>query len=343
MIIFLCFAGILAAAFLFQLAGSWWDLRRYPPPGRLIDIDGTRLHLNAQGSGRPAVLLESGVAGTSLSWGLVQPKIAEFTTVASYDRAGLGWSHACAFPRTLEQMISETNQMLERAKIPPPYVLVGHSFGGLLIRAYAHFHPEQVSGLVFVDPVSLESWAFCQEADRMRLEAGARLSRRGAILARAGIVRAALAALAHGGRWLPKLIARTAAQREGTRTIERIIGELRRLPENVLPVIRAQWSNPKCFEAMALYLETLPSSARLALSMPIPQHIPFIILSASDANSAELDERDSWAEQSGGKGWHARIDNAGHWLQLQRPDAVAKAVEELVELARTSSIGRLPL
>ncbi|MBV9613431.1 MAG: alpha/beta hydrolase [Acidobacteriaceae bacterium] len=337
MIVLLILAVLLFAALLLQALGTYRDARRYPPPGRLIDIGCTRLHLNQQGTGRPLVLLESGIAASSVSWGLVQPKIAEFATVCSYDRAGLGWSDNCATPRTVEQMVSETNLLLEATGTTPPYVLVGHSFGALLVRAYAHLHPYDIAGLVLLDPVSLEAWAECGAEAQRRLAAGARLSRRGAILSRLGIVRGALALVAHGGRVLPKLIARAAAQREGTRTIERIAGEMRRLPQAVLPAIRAHWSRPKCFEAMALYLEALPTSARAALAMPIPCHVPFIILSASDATDAELRERDSWAEQSKRWGWHIRLPDSGHWVQLEQPDAVVRAVEELVELARACS------
>jgi pimeloyl-ACP methyl ester carboxylesterase len=302
-------------------------------PGRLIEIGagqgGCRLHLHQQGAGAPAVVLESGIAGSSLSWSLVQPKIAEFTRVCSYDRAGLGWSDPCTEPRTVPRMVSELATLLERANVPPPYILVGHSFGGLLIRAYAHLRPQEVAGLVFVDPVSLETWASCAPRNRERLNLGIRLSRRGALLARLGLVRFALWTLASGGRRFPKLIAKATAQR-GASTIERLTGEIKRLPPEVWPIIRGHWSRPKSFQAMAEYLECLPGAAASALSMPLPANLPVTILSASDATEAELQERDSWLHSQRNAA-HLLLPNSKHWIPLEQPNEVAAAVKRLLD------------
>ncbi len=305
----------------------------HPAPGQLIDIEGCRLHLFQQGVGEPAVVLEAGIAGSLLGWSLVQPKLAEFTRVCSYDRAGLGWSDKARKPRTVPQMVAELAALLRRANVPPPYVLVGHSFGGLLIRAYASLRPGEVAGLVFVDPVSLEAWAHCDPHHRGRLEAGAKLSRRGALLARLGVVRFALWVLASGGRRFPKLIAKASAG-GGTNTLERLTGEVRRLPPEVWPMIRAQWSRPKSFEAMAAYLECLPASAAAALSMSLPKGLPFIVLSAANATPAELRERDAWL--SGPHGQHVVVPNSAHWIQLEQPHAVVAAIREVWEASRAS-------
>ncbi len=311
-----------------------------PAPGRLIDIGlgrgGCRLHLHQQdlhqqSAGTPAVVLESGIAGSSLSWALVQPKIAEFTRVCSYDRAGLGWSDACTEPRTVPQMVSELATLLERGNVPPPYVLVGHSFGGLLIRAYAHLRPQEVAGLVFVDPVSLEIWAECTLHNRQRLALGVRLSRRGALLAHLGLVKFALWTLASGGRRLPKLIAKVTAQRDAS-VIERLTGEIRRLPPEVWPFLRAHWSRPKSFRAMADYLECLPAAAASASSMPLPAAVPSIILSAANSTPTELLERDGWIAATR-NGLHLRVSNSTHWIQLEQPDEVVAAVRRACALS----------
>ncbi|MFL6352231.1 MAG: alpha/beta fold hydrolase [Bryobacteraceae bacterium] len=337
LVVVLC---LMAAAMIYQALGSYYDARRFPAPGRLIEIGSSgvrpcRLHLNEQGVGSPAVALESGIAASSLSWALVQPRVAEFTRVCSYDRAGLSWSDKCAAPRTLRQIVSELTSVLSRAGLSAPYILVGHSFGGAVIRAFANLQPESVAGLIFVDPVSLEHWANCGASQQRRLRLGARLSRRGAWLARLGIVRAALTALAAGGKRFPKSIARISAGK-GTEVILRVAGEMRKLPPELWPTLRAHWSRPKCFRAMAAYVEALPEIARTAILMPIPPDIPFIILSASSATIAELQERDSWVQQSRW-GRHIRIEESGHWLQLERPDAVVAAIHELVSLARGES------
>jgi pimeloyl-ACP methyl ester carboxylesterase len=270
------------------------------------------------------VILESGIAGSLLGWSLVQPRIAEFATVCSYDRAGLGWSDRCPAPRTVPHIVAELATLLERANLPPPFVLVGHSFGGLLIRAYAHLRPHQVAGLVLVDPVSLQTWAHCAPPNQRRLESGIRLSRRGALLARFGVVKLALWTLASGGRRFRKLIANATARR-GASAIERFTDEVRRLPPEVWPMIRAHWSHPKSFKAMAAYLECLPAAAALVLSMSLPPELPMVVLSAANATEDELGERDGWIA-SNPRGKHVRVENSAHWIQLEQPDAVISAI-----------------
>jgi pimeloyl-ACP methyl ester carboxylesterase len=218
------------------------------------------------------------------------------------------------------------------AGLSGPYILVGHSFGGAVIRAFANLQPTNVAGLIFVDPVSLTYWANCGASQERRLRLAARLSRRGAWLARFGVVRAALSALSSGGKRFSKLIARISAGK-GTDVILRLVGEMRKLPQELWPTLRAHWSRPKCFRAMAAYLEALPESARTAVQMPIPLEIPFIVLSASSANEAELQERDWWVQQSR-CGRHIRVGESGHWLQLERPDVVVAAIREMVSFAR---------
>jgi pimeloyl-ACP methyl ester carboxylesterase len=324
--------GLFALGFVYEIAGSFYDRRRYPPPGRLFDIGPCRLHLHRQGKGEPVVLLEAGIAGSSLGWATVQEKLAALTTVCSYDRAGLGWSDECALPRSASQLALELHSLLDRAGVTGPYILVGHSYGGLLIRAYSFSYPEQVAGLVMLDPVSLAAWAPCPTADRRRLEMGALLARRGAVLARLGIVRAALTALVSGARHLPQLVAKATAQHASS-TIERLVGEVRKLPESVWPVIRAHWSRPRAFHALSRYLESLPGNAEAALAMPLPERTPCVILSATTATPAELRERDSWvAENPSGR--HIQADDAGHWLQLDQPDLVVATVRELIEQVR---------
>jgi pimeloyl-ACP methyl ester carboxylesterase len=322
----------------YQILGGYLDARRFRAPGRFVEAGGSRLHLHERGSGRPAVILEAGIAGSSLGWALVQPAIAAFTKACSYDRAGLGFSGKVIGPRTVEQMTSDLRALLTSAGTSPPYILVGHSFGGLLIRAYANFYPQDVAGLVFVDPVCLCTWADCGTRERNRLAVGVRLSRRGSVLARLGIVRLALTLLVSGGRWLPKLIGRAAAG-QGTGTMERLIGEVRKLPREAWPVIQSHWCNPKNFRAMAAYLECLPESARAARVLVIPPEIPFTVLSAGNATEAELRERDSWVEQSG-CGKHVRVQGAGHWIQLERPDVVVEAVLEFVKRKTAIPIDR---
>src|SRR5688500_17342462 len=107
----------------------------FPPPGLLVDVGGHRLHVICSGSGSPVVLLESGIAASSLSWSIVQPEIAKFTRVCAYDRAGLAWSEVASCPRTFEQIVDELATVLADVAPGERYVLVGHSFRSLVIRA----------------------------------------------------------------------------------------------------------------------------------------------------------------------------------------------------------------
>jgi len=323
----------------YQAHGERRDRQRFPAPGRLVSVEGCALHVLEQGSGMPAVVLEAGIAASSLSWRPVMPLVKSFVEVVSYDRAGLGWSEPCARPRTLAQITNELGTLLERARIDPPYVLVGHSFGGLVIRAFTHRWPERVAGLVFVDPVSIESWTNCSKTDRRRLAFGAKLSRRGAWLARFGVVRFALAVAEWRAGKLTAGIARASAGRAAP-FLARLVGEIQKLPAEVMPMVRAHWSGAKGFRAMAEYLEALPECAESASELAIPQDIPFVVLSAASATEGELRERTEWVRTST-QGRHQIVERTGHWMQLERPDVVSAAIHEVTETFRRRNADKL--
>jgi pimeloyl-ACP methyl ester carboxylesterase len=123
------------------------------PPGRLVDAGGHRLHLHCTGKGRPTVVIETGLGDFSSDWVLVQQRVATFTRVCTYDRAGYAWSEAGPLPRTFDQINYELRKALANAGEPGPYVLVGHSYGGGPVRQFAIAHRADVAGLVFVDIV----------------------------------------------------------------------------------------------------------------------------------------------------------------------------------------------
>lgn len=125
--------------------------RRFPPPGRLVAAGTADLHLHCVGQGRPAVVLEAGLMDFSIFWERVQPAVAHFTRVCAYDRAGLGWSGPGGPVRRVDQIAGELQALLAAAGVEPPLVLVGHSFGGLVVRRYATRWPDGVAGLVLVD------------------------------------------------------------------------------------------------------------------------------------------------------------------------------------------------
>jgi pimeloyl-ACP methyl ester carboxylesterase len=126
--------------------------------GQLVDVGGYRLHLNCTGAGSPTVVLESGFALTARQWEQVQPGIAQFARVCSYDHAGIGWSEPGPLPRTSKKMAEELHVLLEHAGIPGPYVLVAHSYGGMSVRMFAALYPGEVAGVVLVDSVHPERY-----------------------------------------------------------------------------------------------------------------------------------------------------------------------------------------
>ncbi len=127
-------------------------------PGDKVDVGGYQLYLYCTGTGSPTVILEAGLEGDDITWKEVQPQVAQFTRVCSYDRAGLAHSDYGPTPRNAELSAADLHILLTKAGIAPPYVLVGHSFGGLLIRRYAFDYPEEVDGLVFVDSLHEDWW-----------------------------------------------------------------------------------------------------------------------------------------------------------------------------------------
>ena len=125
-----------------------------PPPGQLVDVGGWHLHLYCTGeakSSQPTVVLEAGTGDFSVEWSLVQPKLAAFVRVCSYDRAGTGWSGLGPHPRTMHQIVYELHVLLEKAGVRPPYVLVGHSYGGWLVRLYVSQYRSDVAGMILVE------------------------------------------------------------------------------------------------------------------------------------------------------------------------------------------------
>src|SRR5215210_3533682 len=139
------------AGAIYQAIATELAERAYPPPGEMVDVGGYRLHINCVGQGSPTVVLDSGSGAFSAHWVRVQREVSGTTRVCAYDRAGMGWSEMGPNPRDAKQISSELHTLLKGAGIKGPYVLVGHSFGGMYMQTYAHRHPDEVTGVVLVD------------------------------------------------------------------------------------------------------------------------------------------------------------------------------------------------
>ncbi|HXM66533.1 MAG TPA: alpha/beta hydrolase [Candidatus Acidoferrum sp.] len=139
------------AGFVYENVSEARDRRFNPMPGRLVDVGGYRMHLDCTGKGSPVVILDSGLGDSYISWHKVQPEIAKFTRVCSYDRAGLGYSDSSPNPRTSKVIAEELYALLHDAGVSGPFVLVGHSMGGYDVRLFASSHRNDVAGMVLVD------------------------------------------------------------------------------------------------------------------------------------------------------------------------------------------------
>ena len=145
-----CLTGI---GCVYQAIATVRDQHYHLPPGRFVDIGDCRLHVQTQGCGGPSVILEAGLGGMSSAWGWIQPETAKFSRVVSYDRAGLGWSGPDAAPKSAALAARRLLSALLNSNVHPPYVLVGHSMGGLFIRVFADLYPDEVAGMVLLDSV----------------------------------------------------------------------------------------------------------------------------------------------------------------------------------------------
>jgi pimeloyl-ACP methyl ester carboxylesterase len=147
--------AIAASGALWEWLAERHDRAAFPPPGRLMDAGGHRLHLRIEGADKPGptVILECGIGGaTSNNWGWIEPDVARFARVVAYDRAGLGWSDPGPMPRDGRRIVQELHLALANAGLRGPYVFVGHSYGGLLARIFTAAYPDEVAGLVLAEP-----------------------------------------------------------------------------------------------------------------------------------------------------------------------------------------------
>jgi len=185
------------AGAIYQAIATELAERAYPPPGEMVDVKGLSLHINCVGRGSPTVVLDAGSGGMSAQWVRVQQEVSGTTRVCAYDRAGMGWSEMGPEPRDAKQITGELHTLLKGAGIEGPYVLVGHSFGGLYMQTYAARYPDEVAGVALVDS-STEPDQFSQrpeardshEPQKQTFAVVPRLARLGVTLpARLGVVR----------------------------------------------------------------------------------------------------------------------------------------------------------
>jgi pimeloyl-ACP methyl ester carboxylesterase len=316
----------LTAGAIYQSIASAADRQTFPALGKLMDIHGQRLHIFCSGPHiprQPTVILEGGLGAPSFVWDLVQPKIAQVTRVCSYDRAGYGWSDPGPQPRTARQIVDELHSLLQHSGESGPYLLVGHSLGGVVARIYAAKYPQQVSGLILVDPRHEDFFtrmpAGYQQIDQNNLRDARTL----------------------------KLIAPFGATRLLAQTVifGRFENYIAPLPDSVKARARALMvHNPQHWATAVAEREASPESYAQARDSRLPKDLPLIVLSAENGVKAwksptititDLD-RETWltlqkeqAELSSNSQWII-VKDSGHYIHLDCPTTLVKVIASML-------------
>lgn len=280
------------------------DAKMYPPPGHLVDIGGYRLHLNCTGTGSPTVVIDAGWGDWSTAWGLVQPQVAPTTRVCTYDRAGLGWSEAGPLPRTAAQYAKELHTLLQNAGISGPYVMVGHSLGGLPVRVFVHDYAAEIAGVVLIDSMTPQQFTPAPPEVQASPPSPSPPFSLPAALARFGIVR---------------LLARPLG-----------------LAHPATPDAQAYYSRLVRTQNVQAYVsegEGMPAAGAEAAAVKTFGALPLIVLTAKLNNTpgwqawqAELLQLSTNSRQV--------FAESGHNIQLEAPEAVVAAIVQMVEQIR---------
>ena len=272
------------------------------PPGTLVDVGPHKLHIHCTGRGSPTVILESGLGGTTLDWVKVQPEASSFTRVCSYDRAGYGWSESGPRPRHAARIAWELDRLLTFGRVPPPYVLVGHSFGGLAIRLFAARKGHgAVAGLVLVDATHEQQF---QRMEAAGVQTPVAPTGRTFVISNHWLVPSALPEA------LKPLAQRLALARKAIRTLYSELGSMR-------------------------------YSALQAGAIRQRPDVPVIVLARGrrqepdSGHAAQLDgtwlelQRDLARSMKNGS-FHV-VHDSGHYIHLDRPERVIGAIRSLVD------------
>jgi pimeloyl-ACP methyl ester carboxylesterase len=333
-IILLSASAILAVLLgkLYQSLGMRRDLKRFPPPGKLVDLGTHRLHLVDSGRGSQTIVFESGVMSTVLSWQGIQDELAKNFRVICYDRAGLGWSDGGPLPRNAGRIVDELHVLLQRAGIPPPYLLVGHSFGGLTMPLFAARYPSEVAGMVLVDPVVPAEWDPPSEEDRKRIGIASKVCRRAALLSRYGLLRFVSFLLRTGARKAGNRLVRLISKGAPADSASTSSPWFWSLPANERAMASVFWIQEKFCVTIASQLETLPESAASVGARGIFSDKPVVVLSAAITPTHRHHEHVSIAGRLP-RGRHFTAEKSGHWIMVDEPELVLRAIEEVAHSA----------
>jgi pimeloyl-ACP methyl ester carboxylesterase len=300
-------AALALVGALYESVAEAADARAYPPPGQLVDVGGHRLHINCSGAGTPTVVIDAGLGDWSTGWGLVQPEVAKTTRVCTYDRAGWAWSETGPLPRDAAQFAKELHTLLQNANIPGPYVMVGHSLGGLTVRVFAHDYSSEVAGVVLVDSMSPRQFTQSQNGVQPRLATQTRPFNPLVLLGRLGIVR---------------LLAKP-------------LGIIPSAPRNA-EAYYASGVHPKSIQAFRDDSLGMPAAGAQAAAVTSFGELPLIVL------TARLNDMPGWPAwqtelvQLSSNSQQLIAENSGHNIHFDEPDAAVAAIVKMVERVRQS-------
>jgi len=331
------FTRCLPTLLLFASAFGTAQNQEIPPniPGQMIDIGGYRLHINCTGKGSPAVILENGLGDNYADWALVQPKVAEFTRVCSYDRAYDGFSDAGPIPVTMHQEVYELHQLLHAARIRGPYILAGHSFGGILARLYASTYPADIAGLVFIDSthedVRMGDTMFRERAKGMPVPAPQTMK---------------------SSPPLPftpeeqKLVDQVMKRRQ-EQAKQPVDPSMAHLPPDVLNLDRWARAHPKLpstakgLQEIWLAEEFQQMHNERANKQYLFGNIPIVVLGARRANPGDFSERQAQLEDMANFSHNSRLfvdQESSHHIQWDNPSLVIRSIRDVFVAAKKHSL-----
>ena len=313
--------SLLLVGFIYQKVSEALDRRKYPPQGELVNIGGFSLHIKSSGQGTPTVVMDAGGGASSITWGVVPSGIAKFTRVCIYDRAGFGWSDPNPKnPRTSQQSVAELHLLLTKAGIQPPYILVGHSLGGVNMRLYASQYPDDVVGLVLVDS-SHEDQMTSEIQGRVTMAAWLYQILR--IVSQVGVVRL-IGAL---DTVLPVL--------------KKIKQDLQKYPlevQSLFDTFKSFFYRPHYWATASSEFGNIEKSFQSVQLVKSLGNLPVIVLSRGSADSRMSRERlQEWNSlqldltKLSSNSKQIIAENSGHNIQLDRPELVIGAVQQLIE------------
>ncbi len=313
------------AGFVFESQGRRRDAARFEPPGQLVDIGGRALHARVLGEGDLTVVFEAGLGGSSFDWWAIAPEVAEFARVVAYDRAGMGWSEPAAPPRDTYAMVADLEALLRTLNIEPPYVFVGHSMGGYIVRVYHSRHPNDVAGMVLVDASHEEQWDKIPARFQYLLRGSEYITR-------------GVGALAHVGA--PRFVANAFP---GS-----FPGELEILPTEIRRNLRSRLVRPAYARSVAdESASIIAGAAQVRETRTDLGDMPLVVLTSSESADSETGPIATWEtlqqDQASlsTEGVQRTVPDTSHYVHLDAPDAVVEAVREVVNAAQLSAAFRV--